>query len=201
MPNEKPAIAFPTLAAMAVALMVLYGHALCSALPAGGLAAQSSPASVQEGSSDLEESLFVVDPQLKNAKGAAIKGALSVVSIPEPIQKYCMGKTTQECSTIDYCIRTTTKSVAMCQNLPASLRRLPPYPAGMLPRRVYSITFFQGAPNIKGFDALRRYYDSAPTGSFDHLSMHSRIKARVRITRKPGDDDFDLLEVLAVPFS
>ena len=100
---------------------------------------------------------------------------------------------------IDYCIRTTTKSVAMCKNLPTNLRNLPPYPAGMRPNRLFSISFFQQAPNIQGFAALRRYFDSAPKGTFDHLSMRTRFQAKVLFTKTADDGEFELLEVLTVP--
>jgi len=163
------------------------------------LATRSPTPAVAQGVVELEESLFVQNPHLKNAKGIEVPGVLEVVSVPQPIQKYCLGKTTQECATIDYCIRTTTKSVAMCQSLPANLRHLPPYPAGMRPIRVFSISFFQGAPNIKGFDALRQFYDNAPKGSLDVFSTQARFKGKVRLTPKATDEDFELLEVLTVP--
>ena len=147
MPNPKSASTLLRLVTITVASILACG------IP---LAAHSQ--SPNEGASELEQSLFVLNPHLKNAKGVEIPGVLTVVSVPQPIQKYCMGKTSEQCSTIDYCIRTTTKSVAMCQKLPANLRSLPPYPAGMRPNRVFSISFFQGAPNIKGFDALRQFY-------------------------------------------
>ena len=155
--------------------------------------------SPNEGASELEQSLFVLNPHLKNAKGVKIPGVLEVVSIPQPIQKYCMGKYSDQCSTIDFCIRTTTKTVAMCQKLPPDLRNLPPYPAGMRPNRMYSISFSQGAPNIKGFDALRQFFDAAPKGTLDVFSAHGRFKAKIRFTKTANDGNFELLEVLSVP--
>jgi hypothetical protein len=152
-----------------------------------------------EGPAELEETLFVLNPHLKNPKGVETPGVLLVVSVPQPILKYCMGKTSEQCATIDYCIRTTTKSVAMCQKLPANLRNLPPYPAGMAPNRMFSISFFQGAPNIKGFDALRQYFDHAPKGSLDVFSPHGRFKGKIRFTKTATDGEFALLEVLSVP--
>jgi hypothetical protein len=59
------------------------------------LAAQSQAA--KEGAAEFEESLFVLNPHLKNPKGVEIPGVLTVVSIPQPIQKYCMGKTSDQC--------------------------------------------------------------------------------------------------------
>ena len=190
MPNPKSASTILTLAAiMAVGI-------LACGIP---FAAQSQVPAAKEGVSDLEESLFVLNPHLKNAKGVEIPGVLLVVSVPQPIQKYCMEKNSQECSTIDYCIRTTTKSVAMCQKLPPNLRNLPPYPAGMRPNRMFSISYFQGAPNIKGFDALRRFYDAAPKGTLDVFSAHAGFQAKIRFTKTADDGNFELLEVVSVP--
>jgi hypothetical protein len=196
--SDSTSVRLAAVCSFALAAALLAGFVTC-AVPGSNVTAQSTPAEAREGSFELEEPLFLVDPHLKNAQGAPVLGAMSVESIPQPIQKYCLDKTSQECSTIDFCIRTTTKSVAMCQNLPANLRDLPPYPAGMRPSRVHSITFFKGAPNIQGFDALRRYYDGAPQGTFDRFSTHARFDARVRVTPKGSDDDFELLEVLSVP--
>jgi hypothetical protein len=190
MPNLKSASTILRLAAIAVA-----GILAC------GIPFASQSQAPKEGAVELEQSLFVLNPHLKNAKGVEIPGVLTVVSVPQPIQKYCMGETSEQCSTIDFCIRTTTKSVAMCQKLPANLRNLPPYPAGMRPNRVFSISFFQGAPNIKGFDALRQFYDHAPKGTLDVLSTRSRFKAKIRFTKTANDGDFQLLEVLSVPSS
>ena len=157
----------------------------------GAVLAQSS-ASVVE----LEDSLFIVDPHFKNAKGV---GAIDVIWIPEPIQKYCLGKAFDTCSAIDFCIRTTTKSVPMCQKLPASLRNLPPYPAGTNPPRMFSITFTGNAPQIPGFDTLRQFYDSAPAGTLDRISTHAKIRAKVRLTGGVNNGNFQLLEVLEAP--
>jgi hypothetical protein len=190
MPNPKSASTILKLAAIPVV-----GILTCS----NPFAAQSQVPVAKEGASELEESLFVLNPHLKNAKGVEIPGVLTVVSVPKPIQKYCMGETSEQCSTIDYCIRTTTKSVAMCQKLPPNLRNLPPYTAGMSPNRVFSISFFQGAPNIKGFDALRRFYDAAPKGTLDVFSTHARFRAKIRFTKTANDGNFELLEVVSVP--
>ena len=186
MPTAKPASTILGLAAI-----IAVGFLACG-IPS---AAQSQA----EGASELEQSLFVLNGHVKNAKGVEIPGVLQVVSVPQPIQKYCMGKTSDQCATIDFCIRTTTKSVAMCQKLSPNLRNLPPYPAGMRPNRQYSISFFQGAPNIKGFDALRQFYDAAPKGSLDVLSAHARFQAKIQFTKTANDGNFELLEVLSVP--
>jgi len=49
--------------------------------------------------------------------------------------------------------------------------------------------------------SLQGFYHRAPRASLEHLSLSARVKARVRLIRKPDDDDFDVLEILAVaPF-
>ena len=180
---------FPKLGAIACVLAF-------SLIPRASLAAPAA----QEGATEVEASLFLLDAHWKSPKGGpATPAAISVVWIPQPIQKYCVGKDQQECATIDFCIRTTTKTVAMCKNLPANLRNLPPYPAGTTPPRVFSITYSNLAPNIKGFDTLRQFFDAAPKGSFDRLSLRERIKARVRLTGTANNGNFELLEVLALP--
>ena len=41
----------------------------------------------------------------------------------------------------------------------------------------------------------------APRVSLQRPALSARVKAKVRLTRKPDDDDFDVLEILAVaPF-
>jgi hypothetical protein len=70
----------------------------------------------------------------------------------------------------------------------------------MRPSRQLSVIYYPIAP-INGFDLLKDFYRSAPRASLERISMSARIKARIRFTRKADDDDFDLLEVLAVaPF-
>jgi|SRR5579863_4604770 len=163
----------------------------------GGIAvAQGSLPSSHQGTFELEESLFVQDPHFtKGAKG------IQVIWIPQPIQKYCLGKTSQECSTIDYCIRTTNKQVAMCQNLSANLRHLPAYPPDMVPRRVLSVVLLFPMTPDRGFGDLIKFFNGAPAGSLDRISASARIKAKVKLTRTPDDDQLQLLEVLAVPSS
>src|SRR5271155_451432 len=110
---------FPKLGAIACVLAFSLNPHISLAAP--------SPA-VQEGATEVETSLFLLDARWKSPKGgAATPAAISVVWIPQPIQKYCVGKDQQECATIDFCIRTTTKTVAMCKSLPPNLRNLPPY--------------------------------------------------------------------------
>jgi hypothetical protein len=166
--------------------------------PGGGetaLAQASSPAP-HEGTSELEVSLFVQDPHFKSgAKG------IQVLWIPQALQKYCLGKTAQECSTIDYCIRTTNKQASMCQNLGVDTAHLPAYPADIPPRRVLSVVCLYPMTPANGFGSLMKFFESAQKGSLDHLSTHARVKARVKLTRSADDDQFQLLEVLAVPSS
>ena len=63
------------------------------------------------------------------------------------------------------------------------------------PARVIGITYFPQAP-IKGMEILQSFYASKPKSAFDTLSMSVRIKARIKFTRKPNDDDYDVLEFL-----
>lgn len=161
------------------------------AMVAAGLLAE--PIQPSTNTLELEEYLFVLNPLTKGAEGGA-----HVLWIPPPVEKYCLGRTAKECSTIDYCIRTTNRDVPMCRNLGVDLAHLPKYPPDTRPRRLLSVTYFPKAP-IKGFDTLLAFLASKPTATFDRLSMSARIKARIKFTRKSDDDDFDLLEVLAVP--
>jgi hypothetical protein len=88
----------------------------------------------------------------------------------------------------------------MSRNLGIPLSRLPSYPHDMRPRRQLTVTYFPVAP-IKSFAMLQDFYHRAPRPSLERLSLSTRFKARVRFTRLPEDDDFDVLEILAVaPF-
>jgi hypothetical protein len=187
------------LARMALPVTILGAAALFCALPSSTMAAQSPPSAAQPGTFEIEDSLFLQDPHEKDTKGVEIAGPLMVVWVPQPLQKYCLGKTSQQCATIDFCIRTTTKTVKMCQELPANLKNLPPYPAGMRPAREFTITFSHLAPNVPGFDRLRQYFDNAPKGSLDRLTARTRFKAKMQLTRMATDDNVQLLEVLSVP--
>jgi hypothetical protein len=203
-----PCAAVDTIRIMNIASRLLWYVAVasvCGAIPAsyrhflGGAETAPAPASLpapQQSTSELEVSLFVQDPHLKGtARG------IQVVWIPQPILKYCLGKTTQECSTIDYCIRTTNKQAAMCKNLGVDTTRLPAYPADIPPRRVLSVTCLYPMTVTKGCGSLMKFFESAPKGSLDRLSTRARIKARVKLTRSADDDQFELLEVLAMPSS
>jgi hypothetical protein len=145
------------------------------------------------GSVELEDVLFVQDPHLPGGK----KG-IDVYWIPKPIQRYCLGKTTQQCISLDYCLRTTNTNDSRCRNLHAEMARLRPYPRGMRPSRVHCITFFQ-VSQIGGSQLLQNLYDTAPKDALNRISASTRIKARIRYTIKPDDDDFDVLQFLAVP--
>jgi hypothetical protein len=155
------------------------------------LLAQSS--SDHPGSVELEQLLFVQAPEQDNGKGGIV-----VIWLPQPLQKLCLGKTATQCSTIDYCIRTTNRESSQCKNIGVNLARIPAYPPDTRPRRKLSVMYFPLAP-IKGFEQLKDFYKSAPKESLERISMSARIKTRIRFTRKTDDDDFDLLEVLAVP--
>ena len=160
----------------------------------GGMAlAQTSLPITHESTLELQESLFVQNPHVNG-----VKGGIHVLWIPQPIQKYCIGKTTEQCSAIDYCIRTTNRNMSMCRNLSIDVTRLPAYPPGIRPRRLLSVIYFPVAP-IKGFEALLKFLESAPQDSLDRLSATARIKARIKLIRSSDDDQFELLEVLAVP--
>jgi hypothetical protein len=68
---------------------------------------------------ELEETMFVLKPGTAGVKGVVLAW------IPQPIQTLCMGKTHMECSSMDYCIRTTSKDVSMCRTLAVKLSSLP----------------------------------------------------------------------------
>jgi hypothetical protein len=166
--------------------------------PQGGSGAatvRSSVSPAQGSTVELEKLLYIQDPHFHLMNGQA---GIHVLWIPQPIQKLCLWKTAEQCSTIDYCIRTTNRDVSKCKNLGVDITRLPAYPHDMMPRRMLSVIYFQQA-SIKGFASLQKFYDSAPKATLNRLSASARIKARIRLTRSADDDNFDLLEVLAVP--
>lgn len=142
---------------------------------------------------ERESILYVQDPHF-----ASGKKAIQLIWIPEPVEKYCLGKTHDQCAAIDYCSRTTNPGAAMCQKLGIPVSRLPKYPADLQPRRVLSISIFTAA-NMKGFDKLLKWFDSQPPKTFDRLTAATRIEAKVRLTRKPDDDDLYIVEILAAP--
>src|SRR5580704_13302977 len=142
-----------------LSLAILGGIGLFGIGQSGRIAlAQSSTAGT---ATELEDSLFILNPAGKN-----IGKGIVLVSIPQPIQKICVGKPYEQCATIDYCIRTTNPEAAMCQKLGVDLapgldlKKLRPYPAAMRPKRMYSITFFKivGDGPVKGWPALQAYY-------------------------------------------
>lgn len=173
-------------------LIGVFGAALF-ALPTMARA-QSADAKAQPGSTEMDAILFVQSLPTRNGKDA-----IDLVWVPQPIQRLCLGKTSEQCANIDYCIRTTNRDVSMCRNLGMPLSRLPSYPQNMIPRRQLSEVFMLLSPDH--FANLQEFFQRAPKASLEHLSLSARVKARVRFTRKADDDDFDVLEILAVaPF-
>jgi hypothetical protein len=146
-----------------------------------------------ESSLELEPSLFVQIPG-----GKSTPGAVQLVWIPEPLEKYCLGKTHVQCASMDFCIRTTTKNVSTCRNLAVDLALLPAYPPNMRPRRMLSIGLFPPT-RMKGWDELQDYISRAPRDRLERFSSLARIKAKVRFTRTTEDDGFQVLEILSVP--
>jgi hypothetical protein len=167
--------------------------AALSALPARAHG-QSAGAAARPVSTEMDAILFVQSLPMKDGKEA-----IHLVWVPQPIQRLCLGKTSEQCANIDYCIRTTNRDVSMCRNLGLPLSRLPSYPPNMLPRRQLSEVFMLLSPDH--FTMLQDFFHHAPRASLEHLSLSARVKARVRVTRKPDDDDFEVLQILAVaPF-
>jgi hypothetical protein len=145
-----------------------------------------------ESSLELEPSLFV---QLPGGKSAP--GAVQLVWIPAPLEKYCLGKTHEQCAAMDFCIRTTSKNVSTCRNLAVDLAHLPAYPPDMRPRRMLSVGLYLA--RMKGWEELQAYMARAPKDRLEHFSPLARIKAKVTFTRTPEDDGFRVLEILSVP--
>jgi hypothetical protein len=142
---------------------------------------------------ELEPSLFVQLPA-----GKSIPGAVQLVWIPEPLEKYCLGKTPDQCASMDFCIRTTSKNVSTCRNLAVDLAHLPAYPTDMRPRRMLSVGLLP--PTImKGWEELEGYVARAPKDRLEHFSQVARVKAKVTFSRTPEDDGFRVLEILSVP--
>ena len=169
------------------------GH--CALQPAqspSGQPGSVEPGSVQAGSVEIEQFLFVQAPERDNGKGAII-----VIWLPQPLQRLCLGKTATQCSTIDYCIRTTNRQSSQCKNIGVNLAQISPYPPGTRPRRMLSVVLMYLEPTK--FKPLQDFYKSAPKASLERISISARVKARIRFTRKPDDDEFDLLDVLAAP--
>lgn len=142
---------------------------------------------------ELESSLFVQQPG-----GKSVPGAVLLAWIPEPLVKYCLGRTHDQCASMDYCIRTTTKNVSTCRNLPVDLAQLPVYPAAMRPRRMLSVVLYPPT-RMTGWADLQDYVAHAPKDRLEDFSPLARIKAKVAFTRTPDDDEFQVLEILSVP--
>lgn len=152
----------------------------------------AQPPSGDPGSVELEQFLFVQAPEHDTGKGGIV-----VVWLPPPLQKLCLGKTATQCASIDYCIRTTNRDSSQCKNIGVNLTRIPPYPRGTRPSRMQSVVLMYLEPTK--FEQLQDFYKSAPKATLERISMSARVKARIRYIRKPNDDGFELLEVLAVP--
>jgi len=173
----------------------------CAGIPSansGTLEAKAIPsaeqASGQTGSVELEQMLFVQAPE-----NGIPKDGIHLIWLPEPLQKLCLGKTASRCATIDYCIRTTNRDDSRCRNLGVNLARIPNYPPGTRPARMISLTLFKIRDyNGNGYGMLQNFYKSLPPASLNRLSMNARVKARIQFIRKPDDDDFNLLQILAV---
>jgi hypothetical protein len=177
-----------TILAGALSATIPAPHGSNSAL----LLAQS--ASSQSGSADLDAFLFVQAPE-RDFAGHPI----DVVWLPQPLQKFCLGKTASQCAIIDFCIRTTNRESSQCSNIGVNLASIPKYPPDTRPRRMQSVTLMYLTPDK--FKQLQDFYKSAPKASLQRFSMSARIKARIRYTWRPDDDTFQLLDVLAVsPF-
>ena len=146
-----------------------------------------------ESSLELEPSLFVQLPG-----GKSVPGAVLLAWIPEPLEKYCLGKTHDQCASMDFCIRTTTKNVSTCRNLAVDLVDLPAYPRDMRPRRMLSVVLYPPM-RMTGWEELQDYVARAPKDRFDLFSPRARIKAKVTFNRTPDDDGFRVLEILSVP--
>jgi len=140
-------------------------------------------------------------PAAWRAKGEELQ--LDLLWIPLPTQKYCVGKTTQQCIDLEYCLRirdSGSYQPPSCQALKETVARMPGYPPDICPRRVGSHVYYRAARNVIGnFDELVTYFNSRPKAAFDRLSMRERIKAKIELTRTPDDDQFEVLEVLEVP--
>ena len=182
------------IAAFALCVLVF----LAGPLVRPGAGAANAQSSFSQGDSvELDEILFVQTPEHDSSSNPGIE----VAWIPEPLQKLCLGKTMSQCSAMDFCIRTTSKQVAMCRNLAIPLSRLPSsFPSGMRPRRVMSLSFYKITASGP-YGPLQDFYKSLPRSSLQRLSLDARIKARIRFTREPDDDDFQFEQILATaPF-
>jgi len=150
----------------------------------------------QTATQEREAFLFVVN----STPNASAQGALDVLWIPDPVLKYCLGRTREQCVAIDYCIRTTNRNVSQCRNLPVDISRIPKYPRDLYPSRVLGITYFRTASGvIEGINTLFERYDRGQKADFDRVTLNARFKARIRAKRSDDDDDFNVLQVLTTP--
>jgi len=160
------------------------------ALPAR-IRAQSAGADAHPSSTEMDAILFVQSLPTKNGKDA-----IALVWVPQPIQRLCLDKTSEQCASIDYCIRTTNRDVGMCRNVGVPITRLPSYPHDMIPRRQLSVVLMLLSPDH--FANLQEFFHRAPRASLEQLSLSARVKARVRFTRTADDDSFEVLEIVRV---
>jgi hypothetical protein len=185
------------------------GWSLARHVASGILSANAAPSPAgapQRRATELVGFLYI---QNAPPPQGALKGTvpIEVVWLPKPVEALCTGKTAGQCATIDYCIRTTNRNVPMCQSLGVDLAKLPAYPAGIYPRRMLSVSYarrenglaYLSSQPTKGLSELIDYFEKSPRAMFDRLSGQARFKARLRVTRSPDDDAFELLEVLALP--
>ncbi|HLK18606.1 MAG TPA: hypothetical protein VKT81_06600 [Bryobacteraceae bacterium] len=142
---------------------------------------------------EMEDYLYILNPHFDKHPSA-----IDLMWIPKTVESLCLGKSHETCSSIDYCSRTTNQNVSTCKNLKMDLSKLPKYPSDSRPKRVLSIAFYAGSL-IPNWQMLRSYYDHQPAGTFDRISKSQRIKARLKLKRTSEDDDFEVLEILAVP--
>jgi hypothetical protein len=176
------------------ALFAVGGMRLARALEPPSIAAAQA-GSDQPASVELEQVLFVQAPE-----NGIPKDGIHLIWLPEPLEKLCLGKTASKCATIDYCIRTTNRDDSRCRNLGINLARIPRYAPGTRPARMLSLTLFK-IRELKGngYDLLQNFYKSAPKASLQRISRDARVKARIQFIRKADDDDFNVLQILAVP--
>jgi hypothetical protein len=182
-----------SLVAMLCAVM-LAPH-LASARGGGAAFAQAPAASGGENAREMDVTLYVLDPHFTNGRKA-----ITLVWLPQPLQKYCLGKSFDQCATTDYCIRTTNKFDARCKNLGVDTAHIS-FPADMVPKRMLSVTLMYPFTLDHGFGDLKTFFESAAAGSLDKISSSSRIKARVKFTHTPTDDGFHLDGVLSAPLA
>jgi hypothetical protein len=123
---------------------------------------------------EREVDLFILNPP------PASDGALVLLWIPPPVQRFCVGRTQEQCVAIDYCIRTINRNVPQCRALPVDVANVPKYPESIYPRRVLAVTYFRGAATaIKGVADLLEYFDDQQRSDYDRLSTTGRIRAKI----------------------